>query len=122
MDPIIEQAEKLGKAIAQSPAAAKLRAARKEVNGDAELSRLLKDYQAQSEKIARLEQDNQPVEVEEKRKLKALEEKLLASQQFKNLTAAQMDYVDLMRKVNSALRQQLNEVEGEGDQNARPPA
>ena len=115
MDPIIEQAEKLGKAIAESPAAVKLRAARKDVNGNAELSQLLRDYQTQSEKLARLEQDNKPVEVDDKHKLKELEEQLLSSEQFKKLTAAQVDYVDLMRKVNSALRQQLNEVEGEED-------
>ncbi len=109
MADITELAERLGKAINSSPQAAALRAARKSLEADPQLSQLLKDYQAQAGKIDRLEGDNKPVEVEDKHKLQELQDKLFASETFKAFTAAQVEYVDLMRQVNSVLREQLAE-------------
>jgi cell fate (sporulation/competence/biofilm development) regulator YlbF (YheA/YmcA/DUF963 family) len=113
MTAIIEMARRLGKAIADSPQAAALKAARDEMDKDAEAPRLLNDYQAQADKMLALERDNKPVEVEDKRKLRDLQEKLAGSPAFKKYTAAQVDYVDLMRKVNNAIRGELGEAEGE---------
>ena len=107
MDQIIQLAERLGKAIAESPAAVRLTKASKAMNDQPELSQLLKDFQAQTEKVAALEAENKPIEVDDKRKLKELNDKLLASEIFKEFTAAQVDYVDLMRKVNQTLQKQL---------------
>ena len=111
MDEITELAQRLGKAINASPQAAVLRQAREAVNSDAGLSQTLKDYQAQMEKVARLEQEEKPVEVEDKHRLQALQDKLLGSEEFKKFSAAQVEYVDLMRKVNEALREQLMPTE-----------
>jgi cell fate (sporulation/competence/biofilm development) regulator YlbF (YheA/YmcA/DUF963 family) len=111
-EPIIEMAAQLGRRIAQSPQAAKLRAAREAMNKRADLTQLLKDYRAQADKIADLEEAKKPVEVDDKRRLQEMEDKLLAAEEFKQFTAAQMDYVDLMRKVNQELRKHLNEMEG----------
>ena len=61
--------------------------------------------------VALLEQDNKPIEVEDKHKLKDFEEKLLGRPEFKGFTAAQVEYVDMMRKVNEAIHKQLAEVE-----------
>ena len=111
MSAVTELAERLGKAIADSPQAAALRAARKAVNQQPELDKLLKDFQQQSERIARLEQENKPVEVEDKHKLQTLHEELVASDVFKKYTAAQVEYVDLMRKVNEAIGRQISDTE-----------
>jgi len=108
---IIELAERLGKLIADSPQAATLRQARKAVNDEPEIAQALKDFQAHSEKIAGLEAEQKPVEADDKRKLRELHEKLVASAPFKALSSAQVEYVDLMRKVNEALQKQLAEVE-----------
>jgi cell fate (sporulation/competence/biofilm development) regulator YlbF (YheA/YmcA/DUF963 family) len=113
MEPqILDLAAQLGKSIAQSPQAARLRAAREAMDKQQDLPQLLKDYRAQADKIAQQEEANKPVEVEDKRRLQELEDKLLAIEEFKQFTAAQMDYVDLMRKVNQELRRQLAGVEG----------
>ncbi len=72
---------------------------------------MLKQYQEQSLKIEQLEHENKPVEVEDKHRLRELHEKLVASDVFKRFTGAQVEYVDLMRQVNQALRRQLAEVE-----------
>jgi cell fate (sporulation/competence/biofilm development) regulator YlbF (YheA/YmcA/DUF963 family) len=107
----IELARRLGKAIVDSPEAGAYRAARDELGADAEASKTLTDYQQQAEKIAQLEEANKPVEVDDKHKLQELNGKLIASDLFKKFTAAQMEYVDLMRKVNQALRSELAVIE-----------
>jgi len=113
VEAIIQLAERLGKAIADSPQAASLRTAREELDKHEDLSKTLSEFQEQSEKMARLEQENDPVEVEDKRRLRELQDKLVASETFKRFTASQLEYVDLMRKVNEALRGQLVDTEGD---------
>ena len=51
MDEILLLAERLGKAISESPQAAALRAARDAMQGQADLQQMLKDYQAQAEAV-----------------------------------------------------------------------
>jgi cell fate (sporulation/competence/biofilm development) regulator YlbF (YheA/YmcA/DUF963 family) len=111
MDRIVNLAERLGRAIADSPQAGGLREARKALAEESELSQLLKDYQAQSEKVAILEAENKPVEVDDKHRLRDLHEKLVASETFKKLSAAQVEYVDLMRRVSEAMQEHLAETE-----------
>ena len=113
MDDIVELAERLGKAIADSPQATALNAVQAEVEKDAETSRLLKDFREQSEKVARMEHENKPIEVDDKHKLEELHNKLIASDNFKKLTAAQVEYVDMMRRVNEAVSRNLDPAEGD---------
>ena len=113
MDAIIQLAERLGKAIADSPAATKLQEARKAMAGEADLTKTLDEYQKQSQKVAMLESENKPVEVADKHALRDLQDKLVSADAFKKFTAAQVDYVDLMRKVNEALQSQLSQIEGD---------
>ena len=111
MQAIVELAARLGKAIAESPQAATLRAAKEELNRHAELAAMLKDFSAQADKIAHLEAEGKPVEVDDKHRLEEMEGKLVSHDVFKRYTAAQMDYVDLMHQVNAELRKCLAPVE-----------
>ena len=111
MDEITQLAERLGKAVAASVEATKLREARKALDAASDVSKTLDEYREQSEKVARLDTENKPVEVEDKHKLRDLHEKLVSSEVFKQFTAAQVDYVDMMRKVNGALQSQLADTE-----------
>jgi cell fate (sporulation/competence/biofilm development) regulator YlbF (YheA/YmcA/DUF963 family) len=110
-DSIIEMATKLGKAISESPQAAKLREVRKELDEHKDVLDTLSQYQQQAQKVEQLEHENKPVEVDDKHKLRDLHDKLVANDLFKRFTAAQVEYVDLMRQVNQTLRKQLAEVE-----------
>ena len=112
MDKIIELAAGLGEAISDSQQAVQLKAARENLNKEKQATQLLKDYQAQSDRIAQMEREQKPVEVDYKQKLQELHERLIASEAFKRFTAAQVEYVDLMRKVNEAIRKHLGEAEG----------
>jgi len=109
---ISELAEKLGKAIASSDQAAKLRQARAELDKHPDVKQLLEEYGQQAQKVSQLESQNKPVEVEDKHALRDLHGKLIASDVFKQFTAAQVEYVDVMRQVSDTLRGQLAETEG----------
>jgi len=111
MPTIAELAAQLGQAVANSPQAAKLKAARAELDRHADIAAMLKEFSAQAEKLAKLEEANKPVEVADKHKLQELQDKLVSHEIFKRYTAAQMDYVDLMRQVNAELRKHLAGVE-----------
>ncbi|MBL7132795.1 MAG: YlbF family regulator, partial [Phycisphaerae bacterium] len=110
---ITELAGRLGKAIADSPAAAELHVARKAVTDHPEAGRLFKEFQDQSLKIAKLESEEKSVEVDDKHKLRDLHEKLIATEEFKKYTAAQVEYADLMRQVSEAIQSTLEEGEKE---------
>ena len=113
MSAIIELSRRLGQAIADSPQAAAMRTAREEMNKDAAASQLLKDFREHADKIARLEDENKPIEVADKQKFRDLQARLASSEAFKKYTAAQVEYIDLMRKVNVALEQQLSATESD---------
>jgi len=107
----IELSAQLGRAMAGSPQAVALRAAREALNSQPEVIKTLEEYQEQAEKVTRLEQEQKPVEVEDKHKLQELNNRLVGSEVFKKFTAAQVEYVDLMRKVNDVIRRELAETE-----------
>ena len=44
-------------------------------------------------------------------KVRELRNKLLACEVFKSFTAAQVEYVDMMRRVNQAINEQLADTE-----------
>lgn len=111
MSAITELAERLGKTIADSPEALALRKARTAMDAQPELGQLLKEFQEQSDKVARLQAENATIEVADKHKLRDLQDKLLGQDVFKKFTAAQMEYVDLMRQVNAALSKNLADTE-----------
>ncbi len=107
-----ELASRLGKTIAASPEATALRAAREGLDAQPEVAKLLADFQAQSAKVQQLEAENKPIEVDDKHALQALQDKLVASEVFKKYTAAQVNYIDLMRQVNQAIQTELTPTEG----------
>lgn len=115
MDRIIALAERLGKTVAESKQAADLQNARDQLKGDEELQKALAAYRQQSVRIGQLERDNKPVEVDDKHKLTELHDKLAASDLFKKFTAAQVEYVDLLRRVNEAIQMKLAPAEGQDE-------
>ena len=111
MQAILALAQRLGKTVADSPQAKALREARDELNKHPDVSKLLDDFRAQTEKVAKLEHENKPIEVDDKHKMQDLQSKLVSDETFKKFTAAQVEYVDLMRQVNESLRKELTETE-----------
>jgi len=112
MSAITELASRLGKTIASSPEAIAMKAARDTLNSATEIAQVLKDLQVQTARIQQLEAENKPIEVDDKHKLQDLQEELAASDVFKKYSAAQVNYIDLMRQVNQAIQTELAPVEG----------
>jgi len=111
MEDIANLAEQLGKAIAGSQQAVNLRETRKAMGGEEGLEETMKQYQQKAEQLQQKAQQSQPIEPAEKQEFEGLQNKLTASEGFKSFTQAQVEYVDLMRKVNQTLQKQLAEVE-----------
>jgi cell fate (sporulation/competence/biofilm development) regulator YlbF (YheA/YmcA/DUF963 family) len=108
---LIEKARQLAEDIAASPQAQAVKQAREKLNANPEAAKLYKEFQQHARKVAELEAANKPIEVEDKQKLRRLQEQLVANDEVKELTSAQVEYVDLMRQVNQALGAKLQELE-----------
>jgi len=108
VEEILNQAQRLGKLIAQHPRTQAMQQASAAARADTDAQRLLDDHRRQAEHIHRLENEGKPIEVADKHKLANLEAKVAGNPLIMKLMKAQADYVQLMQAVNSAIGSQLN--------------
>src|SRR5881227_177639 len=97
---IIQTAQKLGDLVAQHPAVAKFKQAQKAVAEDAEASRLLSEFDRQLETLGRQEQSGMPVTDAQRQQLESLQSRIVSHIKVKALNLAQVDFMDLLRKVS----------------------
>lgn len=100
---ILDAAQKLGKLIASHDSAQKLEQAARKLQGDVEAQRILTDYNRQLEKVADKEAHGKPIEVDDKRQLEKLQASVVRNAVLREFQVAQMDYLDLMRRVDEAM-------------------
>lgn len=100
---LLDQARRLGQAIAQNERVQAFFAAREVVHRDPSAQALLKDYMAHVDRIRSLEAGGRPIEVADKHKLGDLEQAMAHNAPLKELMRTQADYVELMTRVNQAL-------------------
>ena len=100
---IIQAAQALGKLIESHETAERFRSATEKLNQDAEARRLLNDFNRQVRTISEKEAAGKPVEVQDKRNLEQLQKQVVNHPLLRDFQTAQMDYVDLMRQVDSAI-------------------
>ena len=103
MEKILEIASKLGAAIANHNRYKVFKEAEKQFKKDGEAIEISEELEKQSRKIHGLEKDLKPVEVEDKKRLQQLKEKVASSQSIQNFLKVQTDYVELMTKVNKQI-------------------
>jgi cell fate (sporulation/competence/biofilm development) regulator YlbF (YheA/YmcA/DUF963 family) len=101
---ILKAAEALGEQIAEHPAAQKFNAQLKQLEEDIEAQRLITDLNRHHQALAEKQGRGQPIEVEDKRKLESLQQAVAGHALLRDMQMAEMDYVDLMRKVDEKLR------------------
>ncbi len=111
---IAELANRLGQAITESPVARKYHRARAEALADQDAQALLKAQEEHLNLLARKERDKRPIEVDDKHKLRELQQKLSANEKIKALLAAQADYVELTQRVTDLLSRYLLGAEQAG--------
>ena len=104
---ILDAAEKLGQILKDHPAVERFKAAQKSVSDDPEAGRLLADFERQLETLGRQEQSGRPVTDAQRLQLESLQSKIVSHIKIKNLNLAQVEFVDLLRKVSQTYQRPL---------------
>ena len=107
MERLIELAQQLGKRIAAHERTHLLKQAQKAVSDDPEATELVQQYQQQFEKIHKLEHEKKPIEPEDKRQLADLETKIGTNPLLADLSKCQVNFVEMMQKVKTAIDNQI---------------
>src|SRR3954470_10072064 len=113
-DQIIQEAEKLGQLVSQHPAVARYKQAQKAVAEDPEAGRLLADFDRQLETLGRQEQSGMPVTDAQRMQLESLQSRIISHIKIKALNMAQVEFIDLLRKVSQAVQKPAVESMGGG--------
>ena len=109
---ILDAAEKIAQMVADHPATARFKSAQKAVTDDAEASRLLADFDRQLETLGRQEQQGVPLTEAQRVQLEQLQSRIVSNIKIKNLNLAQVDFIDLLRRINQTIQRPLTETAG----------
>ena len=120
-DDIIKAAQDLGKLIATHPSTEKFEKVLSRLREDVDAQRLLNDQNRAVNKLAEKEAQGKPIEVEDKREIEKLSKAIAGNAVLRDLQMAQMDYLDLMRKVDEAISGQSAVQEAARSPNVPPP-
>ena len=111
---ILDEAEKVGRMVADHPAVEKYRNAQKAVAEDPEASRALAEFERQLETLGRQEQAGMPVTDAQRQTLEQLQSRIISNIKVKALNMAQVDFIDLLRKVTQTIQRPVTERAGAG--------
>ncbi len=107
---ILSDAEKLGQLVASHPAVDRYKQAQKTLADDPEAARSLAEFDRQIESLARQEQSGMPVTDAQRQQLESLQARIVSNLKVKALNLAQVEFIDLLRKVNQTV---LRPVQGD---------
>jgi cell fate (sporulation/competence/biofilm development) regulator YlbF (YheA/YmcA/DUF963 family) len=107
---ILDAAEKLSQLVADHPAVARYKSAQKAVGDDPEAGRMLADFDRQIETLGRQEQQGVPVSEAQRQQLEVLQSRIISHIKIKNLNMAQVEFIDLLRKVNQTIQRPLTDT------------
>jgi cell fate (sporulation/competence/biofilm development) regulator YlbF (YheA/YmcA/DUF963 family) len=109
---ILQAAEKLGQMLKDHPAVERFKSAQKSVSEDPEASRMLAEFERSLEALGRQEQQGRPPTDAQRMQLEALQSKIVSHIKIKNLNLAQMEFVDLLRKISQTYQRPLADTSG----------
>ena len=105
---IMDEAAKLGDLVAQHPAIARYKDARRAVDQDPEAGRMLAELDRQIEALARQQQSGMPVTDAQHQQLESLQSRIVSHLKIKALNLAQVEFIDLLRRITQTIQRQLN--------------
>lgn len=117
---IIDAAEKIGQMLVEHPAVTRYQAAQKAVAEDPDAGRMLQEFDRSLERLARQEQSGMQVTDAQRQQLEALQSRIVSHIKVKNLNMAQVEFVDLLRKINQTIQKPLQPQQPEGAQPGQP--
>jgi cell fate (sporulation/competence/biofilm development) regulator YlbF (YheA/YmcA/DUF963 family) len=100
---ILDEANKLADMVAQHPAVENYRKAQKAVADDPDASRSMSEFQRTLETLARQEAQGMPVTDAQRSQLENLQGRIVSNIKVKALNLADVEFWDLLRKVNQAV-------------------
>src|SRR3954470_2072507 len=106
---LMTEAEKLGRLVAQHPAVARYKSAQKAVSDDPEAGRMLADLDRQIESLARQEQSGLPITDAQRASLESAQSRVVSHIKIKNWNLAQVEFIDLLRKITQTIQRQLGD-------------
>jgi cell fate (sporulation/competence/biofilm development) regulator YlbF (YheA/YmcA/DUF963 family) len=109
---ILDEANKLADLVAQHPAVENYRKAQKAVADDPDAGRSLSDFERTLETLARQEAQGMPVTDAQRSQLESLQGRIVSNIKVKALNMAQVEFMDLLRKVNQAVLSKLGDAAG----------
>jgi cell fate (sporulation/competence/biofilm development) regulator YlbF (YheA/YmcA/DUF963 family) len=104
---IMDEAAKVGALVAQHPTVARYKQARKAVEEDPDASRLLAELDRQIEALARQQQSGIAPTDAQQQAVEALQGKIVSHIKIKALNMAQVEFVDLLRRVTQTIQRPL---------------
>lgn len=104
---IMKKAAELGKLVAEHPAVAKYKQAQQAVAQDADAGRLMQEFNRQLESLARAEAAGMQITEAQHQQLQALQTQIVSHIKIKALNMAQVDFIDLLRKVTQEIHRPL---------------
>jgi cell fate (sporulation/competence/biofilm development) regulator YlbF (YheA/YmcA/DUF963 family) len=104
---IMDEAEKLGRLVAQHPAIENYRKAQRAIAEDPEASRSLAEFDRQLENLARQEQTGMGITDAQRQQLESLQTRIVSNIKVKALNMAQV-----LRKVTQTVQRPLTEAAG----------
>jgi cell fate (sporulation/competence/biofilm development) regulator YlbF (YheA/YmcA/DUF963 family) len=106
-DQLIAEAEKLGQLVAQHPAVARYKEAQKAVESDPDAGRLMAEFNRQMDTLERQMQAGMNVTDAQRANIEALQARIVSHLKIKALNLAQVEFVDLLRKITQTIQKPL---------------
>ena len=111
---IIAEAEKLGNLVAQHPAIEKYKSAQKAVADDPDAGRAMAEFQKQIETLARQEQSGMGITDAQRTQLENLQSRIVSNIKVKALNMAEVEFIDLLRRVNQTIQGKVVDLQSAG--------
>jgi len=112
MQAIYDKANELADLILNSEAYRNIRAAEKKVEGNAEVKKIVEEYNRVAGKIAQKERELKPIEPDEKHEMLRVREQMQSNLLLQELLKAQTEYAMMMNRINTILMSKLERKEG----------
>ena len=115
---ILDEAEKLGKLVSEHAAVARYKQAQRSVAEDGEATRLFAEFERELEALDRQQQTGLPPTDAQRHKLESLQSRLASHIKIKALNMAQVEFIDLLRRVVQTIQKPLGADRAAGRQPA----
>ncbi|MCC6680042.1 MAG: YlbF family regulator [Phycisphaeraceae bacterium] len=108
---ILRRAHELGKLIADHEAVRQLNQTLDNLKQDTDAQRALSDFERHVQTLGEKQAAGKPIEVEDKHKLQSLQLAVARNPLLRDLQVQQMNYLDLLRQVDEAMRREYEPEE-----------